>query len=208
MSDSTTHLDDRREFTPIDGVHELRQRQATRLWYRALQVDSVVLSPIARFNSALHAVEPVQPEPEIPIADQLAEIARIAIAAGKRAEAQTVQTVESAPPEPDKSFDWRLVPANCPALMLSASPTLGGQMSEAHLAPGIRFRIESIANGVAEVFVMDDRGEPVRGYCNTVDLACADSERASGRSAYGKSRLPRSSKFKIPGLAQTFGSLR
>jgi hypothetical protein len=205
MSDSATPLDDRREFAPIDGVHELRQRQATRLWYRALQVDSVVLSPIVRSGLAVHEVEPVQPEPAVPSADQFAEIARIAIAAGKRAEAQIV---ESAPPEPDESFDWRLVPANCPALMLSASPTLGGQMSEAHLAPGIRFRIESIANGVAEVFVMDDCGEPVRGYCNTVDLACADPERASGRSAYGKSRLPRSSRFKIPGFAQTFGSLR
>jgi hypothetical protein len=206
MSDSTIPLEDQQHaFAPIDGVHELRQRQTTRLWYRALQIDPVVLAPIVRSAPAVPVVEWEQPEPAAPIADQLAEIARIAIAAGKRAEAQPE---ESAAPEPVESLDWIIVPASCPALMLSASPTLGGQMSAAHLSPGVRFRVESIAHGVAEVLIKSDGGELVRGYCNTVDLACADPERTSGRSASGKPRLPKAGKFKIPGLAQTFGAMR
>jgi hypothetical protein len=204
MSDSA-QFEQNHEFAPIDGVHELRQRQVTRLWYRAIQIDTVVLAPIARSAPASHVVESLASEPVVPIADQLAEIARIAIAAGKRAEAQIVAV---APLETAKPTGWRVVPASCPALMLSASPTLGGHMSDAHLAPGVRFRVESIAHGVAEVLIMSDEGEPVRGYCNTVDLACADPDRTSGRPGSGRSRLALSSKFKIPGLAQTFGARR
>jgi hypothetical protein len=204
MSDSA-QLEQHHEFAPIDGMHELRQRRTTRLWYRALQTDAVVLTPITRSVPAIRAVEPAASEPVVPIANQLAEIARIAIAAGKRAEAQAIVP---APLESVQLIDWNVVPANCPALMLSASPTLGGHMADAHLAPGVRFRVESIANGVAEVSILTDDGERVRGYCNTVDLACADPDRTSGRPVSGRARMTLSSKFKIPSLAQTFDTRR
>jgi len=130
----------------------------------------------------------------------------MAIEASRRVEAQTEESnlpVESADP-----FVWQVVPPSCPALMLSASPTLGGPVSEAPLAPGIQFRIASIANGVAEIEVSGDDGETVRGYCNTVDLACANPERVATRPGSGRLRLPKASKFKIPSLTQTFGMLR
>jgi hypothetical protein len=101
-----------------------------------------------------------------------------------------------------------IVPENCPALMLSASPTLGGLVADAHLAPGVRFRVASIANGVAEIEVLHPGGDIVRGYCNTVDLACADPNRLSARPTAGRLRKPMMGKFKIGNLAQTFSGLR
>ena len=203
MSDSVMQCDDLHDFEPIDGIHELRQRSESRLWYRLIQPDNVPLIPVARPAQRTYAVVTA---PVVPIADQLAEIARIAIAAGMRAEAQTEQP--KPPDEASGAADWVIVPENCPALLLSASPTLGGQVTDAHLAPGVRFRVASIANGVAEIEVLHGGGAIVRGYCNTVDLACADPNRLSARPITGRLRNPITSKFKIGNLAQTFGGFR
>ena len=117
------------------------------------------------------------------------------------------QTVSEPRPEANAAADWVTVPENCPALMLSASPTLGGQVADTHLAHGVRFRVASIVNGIAEIEVLHD-GEIVRGYCNTVDLACADPNRLSARPITRRVRNPMAAKFKIGNLSQTFGGLR
>ncbi len=205
MLDAMIQTGDFLDFEPIDGVHELRQRSESRLWYRVIQPESVPLTRSVRPAQAPPVAPPAVAAPPLPIADQLAEIARIAIAAGKRAGAQ----IDRPEPKADSidTADWVIVPASCPALMLSASPTLGGQIAEAHLAPGVRFRVASIANGIAEIEVLQSNGA-VRGYCNTVDLACADPNRLSARPLANRLRKPITARFKIGIPGPSFGGLR
>lgn len=202
MSDRNLHIDETWDLEPIDGIHELRQRRKTRLWYRALPSWPLLLRRPARLSHADAAVEPV-PDPA---PDQLAEIARIAIAAGRRAEPQSASAAPGADDiEPSL---WQFFPPGCPSLMLSASPTLGGKLSDAQLAPGAQFRVRSISNGVAQIDVVSPHGQVVQGFCNTVDLACAGSAAPASRLGAAMSLLPRTGKPKFPNLAQGFGAAR
>ena len=208
MTDHANPPDDSQDLGPIDGVHELLQRRITTLWYRSIRTEAVPLRPIARSSAQRPVGDPEESQSAVSMADQLAEIARFAIAAGKRAEARGEDVSVASPAAEGEPPVWRVVPESCPALMLSASSTLGGQIAAAQLAPGIQFRVASLLNGVAEVEVLSGDGETVRGYCNTVDLACAHPDHPSVRPRSGKPRAPKTSRFRISNLSQSFGSLR
>jgi hypothetical protein len=216
MSDHDAHLEDFVEIAPIDGVHELRQRQTSRLWYRSV-TTAPRPTPIRRPARVSLVDEPEfnAPKPE-PVEDSLAEIAKLAIAAGRRVEAQPEPSSTPAPAlEPEmtgqrdvEAADWQIVPNECPTLMLSASPTLGGRISEAQLSPGTRYRVSSVANGVAQVDVSAGGGRVIQGYCNTVDLACAGSTFSGSRLGSTRGLLPKTGKIKIQSFTQAFGSMR
>lgn len=199
------------DFEPIDGVHELHQRRLTRLWYRSLPPQSIKPAWEVRMRS----VDLLVSAPEAaPIDDQLAEIAQIALAAGRRQQASSESALlalhaPETPPAPlDEAGFWSVAPANCPALMLSVSPALTGQFAAENLSPGSQYRIVSVSNGVALVEVLGSDGAVVGGYCNTVDLACINSAFAGHRSGSGNGARAASGKFRLAHLSQAFGGLR
>lgn len=212
MSDHDAPLKDFVEIEPIDGIHELRQRETSRLWYRS--VAAVPHPAPARRPARISlADEPTLDAPRTgPGEDALAEIAKIAIAAGRLVETQPEPSpapVQAAVSEPaTAAIDWQVMPNECPSLMLSASPTLGGRISEAQLSPGTRYRVSSVANGVAQIDVKGDGGQIIQGYCNTVDLACAGSTFSGARVSGTRGFLPKTGKIKLQSFTQAFGSMR
>lgn len=197
MSAQELLADDLWDLEPLDGIHELRPRRSTRLWFRALPPE---IQPLPRRPVRLtHRNTPLAlPAVAGSKAAELAEIARLALEASRQ-----IETVPAAPIAPVDIESWLVVPDECPALMLAASPTLGGDMAEAHLAPGVQFRVLATDNGVAHVEVLTNGGRVVEGYCNTVDLACYNS---AGASRITTSMLR--PKTGILRLTQGFGATR
>jgi hypothetical protein len=176
MSAHELLTDENWDLDPIDGIHGLRSRRTTRLWYRALPPEIRPLPRravrLARRDAPFELAVAVDST-----AFELAEIARLALEASRALELPA--TVPAAPVEAADAATWQTVPAECPSLMLAASPMLAGEMSEAHLGPGVQFRVLSADNGVSHVEVLTESGQIVAGYCNTVDLACFNTGSAS-----------------------------
>src|SRR4051812_13048758 len=101
------------DFEPIDGIHEVQARRRSRLWYRQAETQAVRKPPVREVFAPLAVILEPGPAPQ---ADQLAEIARIAIAAGRKASAQA----SPLPAPREASADsgaaaWQIVPESCPA---------------------------------------------------------------------------------------------
>jgi hypothetical protein len=197
MSAHQLLADEMWDLEPLDGIHELRPRRSTRLWFRALppEVRPLPRRPVRLIHRDVPLALPAVAESK---AVELAEIARLALEASRQ-----IEPVPAAPIAPVDVESWLVVPNECPALMLAASPTLGGDMAEAHLAPGVQFRVLATDNGVAHVEVLTDGGRVVEGYCNTVDLACYNS--VGGSRISTAMLLPKTGLLR---LTQGFGAAR
>lgn len=188
----------------VDGIHGLRRRERTRLWYRALP-PAETLADAARAAAQYDAylseggsLAAVEPEISQDVIDTFLDewTAEATVPASSEATALTTDerrerllrrlgTFHDITPV-DRSATvapvvertaitaWRNVPRTAPTLLLAQSPLLDRIAAGAVLAPGTAFRVLSAEDGVVEVEVMAEDGVRASGYCNAIDLACID----------------------------------
>jgi hypothetical protein len=112
----------------------------------------------------------------------------------------------------DPTWDeWRTVPDSAPCLLLAATPLLDARIPGPVLHPGARYRIASVQNGVAGLYVVGSDGKTGLGYCAAVDLICIDGRFNSHKSGriYGASANPFRSRMQrlSGGLSQATTSI-
>ncbi len=187
----------------MDGVHQLRKRPRTRLWYRAMPVTAQPSVAQPEMTSSADLLVHVATAAEAAAWDDLlAEplpnptLERPAVAAPVSIESvrqtkrlsQPEPAVESAtaPAAADDDDEWRVVPATAPSLLLSATDLLDARTPGPVLRPGCRYRIGGVQNGIVGLYVTDPDGQTGLGFCAAVDLICIDG----GFHRYRAGRTP------------------
>jgi hypothetical protein len=184
----------------MDGVHLLRKRRHTRLWYRAMPADVHAPSalPTATCASgtdllvhvAVAAEEAVWEEffaeslpGPAPVVAALAETAPLLPESARQTRrlgpthpAAKAPADPIAPPaaESEAEETWRIVPATAPSLLLSATDLLDARTPGPVLRPGCRYRVAGVQNGIVGLYVTDPDGKIGLGFCAAVDLICID----------------------------------
>lgn len=176
----------------VDGVHVLRKRRRTRLWYRQLPESGrtvprdASVAPTGPLSSAIEAAwaellseMPDEPAPAMPSPQPVAEPAPAEPVPPTRRLGQpgaplapTDQTAVLRPPVAD---EWRVVPDGAPSLLLAATELLDARKPGPVLRPGARYRVAGVQNGVVGLYVTDPDGDSGLGFCAAVDLICIDT---------------------------------
>ncbi len=180
----------------MDGVHGLRKRPVTRLWYRRIPepigahdlLDRVLDPDIGtdelfsgllpdriehdNGNAAMERQTDPTPSAQVTTGDN----DRFAL----RSEVKLTPVLHGLPA--GWQDEWRTVPATAPALLLAGSSLLDARVPGPVLRPGCRYRVVGLQNGVVALAVASPDGEVARGFCAAVDLGCIDS-RFAARSA-------------------------
>ncbi|HEY7035654.1 MAG TPA: hypothetical protein VH482_30210 [Thermomicrobiales bacterium] len=172
----------------MDGVHGLRKRQHTRLWYRRLSASA----PSARGSAWPTSARPLSAADEAAWAELLAGTTD----QPPQATPPPAPTPAEPAPEPDRSGEpdlplaateqtavlrpqiaeeWRVVPTSAPSLLLSATDLLDARTPGPVLRPGARYRVAGVQNGIVGLHVIDPDGESGLGFCAAVDLICIDN---------------------------------
>jgi hypothetical protein len=188
----------------MDGVHVLRKRNNTRLWYRQIPVKPQrIINPkdSADVPGDDHSNDEAWEQRFTDLSDEAAAEASD-VEMSPRVENIKIPTLPAAPvvveirtPAPvgetrpvqlriveQVGEDWRTVPASAPSIMLSATELLDARNPGPILHPGVRYRIAEVQNGIVRLYVIDPTGEDGDsgfGYCSTVDLICVDRRFAS-----------------------------
>jgi hypothetical protein len=180
----------------MDGVHLLRKRQHTRLWYRQMPArdEPSFGGALARPLTAAEEVAwaellgetvdmPAAPEPTAQPPDESAPApqgpARRARRFGRPEPSVASATDQTAVPRPQVETEWRVVPEAAPSLLLAATELLDARTPGPVLRPGARYRVAGVQNGVVGLYVTDPDGESGLGFCAAVDLVCIDARFAS-----------------------------
>ncbi|MER3438168.1 MAG: hypothetical protein C4346_11575 [Chloroflexota bacterium] len=180
----------------MDGVHGLRKRPVTRLWYRRIPepVDAhdildCVLDPSVGTDELFSGLlsDRIEPDngnatverrtgstPSVQVASD--DIDRNALPK----DAKPTPVLNGLPA--GWQDEWRTVPATAPSLLLAGSSLLDTRVPGPVLRPGCRYRVVGMHNGVVGLAVASAEGEVAIGFCAAVDLACSDS-RFAARSA-------------------------
>lgn len=185
---------------PIDGVDTLRRRVRTRLWYRRREDAEETISPLEALaqSGTAPAIRLIKRDsaPRSLGTDRLVRESASLEANLRKAVGATADGVEKPAAQPDSPAltDWRDAPSHCPVLLLSASALLDARNPGPILGPGARYRILSLADGVAALEVAALDGHVGAGYCNAVDLTCvepniANLRREGGGIGRGTARL-------------------
>lgn len=220
-------------WSSVDGVHELKQRSNTRLWFRdegrtrkiaeaaeAAALDeaaalaeveqglSVVTDEIAEAVQAVIAA-PSEPEP-VSLASRRAGTDRLVSETITLPHSPTAIPAARADGIADEELDWRPAPERMPILMLSASPIMDHRGPGPILGPGCHYRVLSVVSGVVGLQVMNRHGETSIGYANAIDMRCVDPTLADGswqrsRTSTGRLRLTRLSQGLANATGQLFG---
>lgn len=214
----------------IDGVHGLRRRARTRLWFRALpKVDTVpdhlreaienaphltVTAPELVQAVRVHAVHDSQPvgtdlliseepgrtEPLLSPEERQERLRR-------RLGNQHQMSGAPAQPQTTALTDWRVVRRNAPTLMLAATSLLDGRKPGPILGPNCEYRVVSANDGVVGIEVRMADGVTEVGYGNSVDFMCIEPMVAhlgeNGKRVSTKERLQRITR----GLTSVTGAL-
>lgn len=189
----------------MDGVHVLRKRSSSRLWYRQVPVPpqrstkpAVAVAEVAAEESDIDdAWEKLFAELEGEASgDHVSTAPVVAPAPVAPPQAPIEETPLNAlvkietlmPSRPTVNTDgdeWRTVPAGAPSLLLSATTLLDARDPGPVLHPGVHYRIAGVQNGVIGLEVVDPHGEEGDsglGYCSAVDLICIDRRFAGYQS--------------------------
>jgi hypothetical protein len=184
----------------MDGVHVLRKRKNTRLWYRQMPVQPQrTIKPTAstadndadqskdetweqlfgESNDPAFIDAPVVDVAVPPATSDIKTLPTAPIAVeipNPAPPAPGNQKLSTAPTTPDGD-GWRTVPNAAPSILLSATELLDARTPGPVLHPGVRYRIVAVKNGIVGLDVFDPTGEEGDsgfGYCSTVDLICID----------------------------------
>lgn len=195
----------------MDGVHVLRKRKNSRLWYRQMPVqpqrtikpagstadtdedlsnDEAWEQLFAELSDEALAESPVT-ELVVPLADVdvlISPTATVEVEAPTPTPPAPVNAKLSAQPTTSESDDWRIVPNAAPSILLSATEVLDARNPGPVLHPGVRYRITGVQNGIVGLDVIDptgEEGDSGLGFCSTVDLICIDRRFAGYQSGRG-----------------------
>jgi hypothetical protein len=180
----------------MDGVHGLRKRPVTRLWYRRIpepidahDILDRVLDPGVGTDELFSGLLPGRIEHNNGTA---AKETRTDCTPSEQisrddSDHHAVQTDVKLTPvlhglPAGWQDEWRTVPATAPSLLLAGSSLLDARVPGPVLRPGCRYRVVGMHNGVVGLAVASPDGEIATGFCAAVDLACIDS-RFDTRSA-------------------------
>jgi len=202
----------------IDGVHGLRRRARTRLWFRALPPVNTVPD---------HLREAIENAPHLTVtAPELVQAVRVhAIPVTHGGQTDSIIREEPAriehhltseerqermlrrlgnqhqlsgiAPRPQTAAltDWRVVRRNAPTLMLAATSLLDGRKPGPILGPNCEYRVVSANDGVIGIEVRMADGVTEVGYGNSVDFMCIEPMVAhlgeNGKRVSTKERLQR-----------------
>jgi hypothetical protein len=187
----------------MDGVHVLRKRKNTRLWYRQMPVlpqrtikpaDDTADSDGDQSNDEawekLFAELGDEALEQSTVADVMVPLADVDVlilptaavdmevpTSAPTVPPATVKEKRAAPAAASESDDWRTVPNAAPSILLSATEVLDARTPGPVLHPGVRYRITGIQNGIVGLDVIDptgEEGDSGLGFCSTVDLICID----------------------------------
>lgn len=172
----------------MDGIHVLRKRKNTRLWYRQMPVlPQRTIKPAADTTDADsdqsndeawerlfaelsdEAIEhSAVTEVMVPLADvEVLILPTTAVDVDVPTSAPVVPATpptpvnekQSAKPAMSDGDDWRTVPNAAPSILLSATELLDARTPGPVLHPGVRYRITGVQNGIVGLDVIDPTGE-------------------------------------------------
>jgi hypothetical protein len=181
----------------MDGVHLLRKRQHTRLWYRTMPASErttptstaeLLADVAAAADEAAWAQLLAEPWDETKLLGSDDETAVDASPIASESVRQTRRLGRARPaaiPDVERPAiwdEWRTVPASAPSLLLSATDLLDARNPGPVLRPGARYRVAGVQNGVVGLHVADPDGASGLGYCAAVDLICIDDRFGGPRS--------------------------
>ncbi len=214
----------------IDGVHGLRRRARTRLWFRALPpVDTVpdhlreaienaphltVTAPELVQAVRVHAVQDSQPVgTDVLISEETGRTEPLLTPEERqerlRRRLGNQHQLSASPAQPQTAAltDWRVVRRNAPTLMLAATSLLDGRKPGPILGPNCEYRVVSANDGVIGIEVRMADGVTEVGYGNSVDFMCIEPMVAhlgeNGKRVSTKERLQRITR----GLTSVTGAL-